>query len=380
MNEILGRSYWAPTVFGTAALVVTEDAREIVRAYPLTAGEYWLGASERQSVNTLYRTLGMTSFQLVERFGRGAVSVGVRERYDRGEWDHMVEIVHAIEPNEEVRALDEAGGFGRSNRHMPFRSVWYEKSGANDNLLDVGGFEEFPALCPRWHLAGNDVYGRSPGMDALPDAKSLQRMQLRFAETLDSGMKIFDDVAAKVSDGVIPGVDAFRLYDTYGFPVDLTADMARERGMGVDMAGFDAAMEFPPHKLAKNCDPINDALDIVNPDYQGHVVHYQSIVDSAKAWPDKGFPLIRTVFPGWDNEARRPGKGYTFAYATPDRYQDWLEFAVGWAERHPVAGERIVIERFSLEGRGGALVERIDGCVSNVIGLSLPLLRRWLAG
>ena len=185
LYNALAVAYEELAVFGTAALLVTEDAKEIVRTYPLTAGEYWLGASERQSVNTLYRTLGMTSFQLVERFGRGAVSVGVRERYDRGEWDHMVEIVHAIEPNEEVRALGEAGGLGRSNRHMPFRSVWYEKGGANDNLLDVGGFEEFPALCPRWHLAGNDVYGRSPGMDALPDAKSLQRMQLRFAETLD---------------------------------------------------------------------------------------------------------------------------------------------------------------------------------------------------
>jgi alanyl-tRNA synthetase len=56
-------------------------------------------------------------------------------------------------------------------------------------------------------------------------------------------MKIFDDVAAKVSDGVIPGVDAFRLYDTYGFPVDLTADIARERDMTVDMDGFNAAMD-----------------------------------------------------------------------------------------------------------------------------------------
>ncbi|MNV25571.1 Alanine--tRNA ligase [compost metagenome] len=56
-------------------------------------------------------------------------------------------------------------------------------------------------------------------------------------------MKIFDDVAAKVSDGVIPGADAFRLYDTYGFPVDLTADIARERGMTVDMAAFEASME-----------------------------------------------------------------------------------------------------------------------------------------
>ncbi|HEU0151717.1 MAG TPA: glycoside hydrolase family 99-like domain-containing protein [Arenimonas sp.] len=121
--------------------------------------------------------------------------------------------------------------------------------------------------------------------------------------------------------------------------------------------GFDAAMEFPPHKLAKDCDAINRALDIVNPDYQGHVVHYQSIVDSAKAWPDKGFPLIRTVFPGWDNEARRPGKGYTFAYATPDRYQDWLAFAVEYAERHPVAGERIVMVNAWNEWAEGAKLE-----------------------
>ncbi|KRG38683.1 alanine--tRNA ligase [Stenotrophomonas pictorum JCM 9942] len=73
--------------------------------------------------------------------------------------------------------------------------------------------------------------------------RALQAEEERFAETLDSGMKIFDDLAAKVTDGVIPGVDAFRLYDTYGFPVDLTADIARERGMTVDMEGFEASME-----------------------------------------------------------------------------------------------------------------------------------------
>ena len=72
-------------------------------------------------------------------------------------------------------------------------------------------------------------------------SRALQAEEERFAETLDSGMRIFDEVAAR-SAGVIPGADAFRLYDTYGFPVDLTADIARERGLGVDMAGFDAAM------------------------------------------------------------------------------------------------------------------------------------------
>jgi alanyl-tRNA synthetase len=71
--------------------------------------------------------------------------------------------------------------------------------------------------------------------------KALRAEEERFAETLDQGMRIFDDIAAKSRD-TIPGADAFRLYDTYGFPVDLTADIARERGLTVDMLGFEKAM------------------------------------------------------------------------------------------------------------------------------------------
>ncbi|MFT4197547.1 MAG: alanine--tRNA ligase [Pseudoxanthomonas sp.] len=73
--------------------------------------------------------------------------------------------------------------------------------------------------------------------------KALLAEEERFAETLDGGMRIFEEVAARAQGGTIAGVDAFRLYDTYGFPVDLTADIARERGLAVDMAGFEAAME-----------------------------------------------------------------------------------------------------------------------------------------
>ncbi|RYZ32199.1 MAG: hypothetical protein EOO72_15670, partial [Myxococcaceae bacterium] len=121
--------------------------------------------------------------------------------------------------------------------------------------------------------------------------------------------------------------------------------------------GFDSAMEFPPHKLGRGFEAINDSLDIVNPDYQGHVLHYQSIVDSARNWPDGGFPLIRTVFPGWDNEARRPGRGYTFAWSTPGRYREWLGFAVDYAEANPVAGERVVMINAWNEWAEGAHLE-----------------------
>lgn len=72
--------------------------------------------------------------------------------------------------------------------------------------------------------------------------RALKAEEERFAETLDAGMRIFDDVASR-SSGAIPGEDAFRLYDTYGFPLDLTQDIARERGLEVDMPGFDAAMQ-----------------------------------------------------------------------------------------------------------------------------------------
>ena len=71
--------------------------------------------------------------------------------------------------------------------------------------------------------------------------RALKAEEERFAETLDAGMRMFNDVAQR-SGETIPGTDAFRLYDTYGFPLDLTQDMARERGMAVDIAGFDEAM------------------------------------------------------------------------------------------------------------------------------------------
>ena len=70
----------------------------------------------------------------------------------------------------------------------------------------------------------------------------LQQEELRFAETLDNGMKILDETIADLKGKEIPGDTIFKLYDTYGFPVDLTADIARERQLSIDMPGFEAAM------------------------------------------------------------------------------------------------------------------------------------------
>jgi alanyl-tRNA synthetase len=73
--------------------------------------------------------------------------------------------------------------------------------------------------------------------------KVLRQEEERFAETLENGMELLETAIKKLKGKILPGDTAFKLYDTYGFPLDLTADIARERGLGIDQAGFEAAME-----------------------------------------------------------------------------------------------------------------------------------------
>ena len=110
-------------------------------------------------------------------------------------------------------------------------------------MLGVRGDFFWKMVEPLVEVMG-EAYPELAAKRALVEA-ALRAEEERFGETLEHGMRIFDEVAARdaVKAGkAIPGADAFRLYDTYGFPVDLTADIARERGLSVDMAGFDAAM------------------------------------------------------------------------------------------------------------------------------------------
>jgi alanyl-tRNA synthetase len=92
----------------------------------------------------------------------------------------------------------------------------------------------------------NDLMGEAyPELDKNSERVSqvLLQEEQRFAETLEQGLKHLEVVISKMQGSVIEGEDVFRLYDTYGFPADLTADIARERGLTLDNAGFEKAME-----------------------------------------------------------------------------------------------------------------------------------------
>ncbi len=182
--------------FGTAALWVDEDEEDVVRGYTLTVGEYWLASSRRLSVDTLYRSLWWTVRQIVDTFGRDAVSDGIRANYDTGQLDLEYEIVHAIEPNPAAAAAvprsseGPAPWRGHLSSHFPWRSVWFERGTQGEHaLLRVSGYEEFPVMAPRWEVAGADTYGWGPGWTALGDAQQLQTQQRLKLEAIDKQVK-----------------------------------------------------------------------------------------------------------------------------------------------------------------------------------------------
>lgn len=84
-----------------------------------------------------------------------------------------------------------------------------------------------------------DIY---PELNNPRIAEVLKAEEQRFMMTLAKGMEILEAAIAQTKDGVLDGEIAFKLHDTYGFPVDLTGDVCRERGLAVDVAGFDKAM------------------------------------------------------------------------------------------------------------------------------------------
>ena len=74
--------------------------------------------------------------------------------------------------------------------------------------------------------------------------ETLRLEETRFKTTLDRGLRLLNDELDHLPDGAdLPGAVAFKLYDTYGFPLDLTQDVLREKTRAVDLQGFDAAME-----------------------------------------------------------------------------------------------------------------------------------------
>ena len=177
--RVLHGMYKELGAFGTACAIIVEDYNNVIHLYPLTIGEYALATDWKGQVCAVYREFEKTVAELVKEFGYDNCSNAVQTLYDRGTLDKWVGVVHAIEPRED-RDLTK-----RDAANMGWKSVYYETGGRPDKALRESGFKSFRVLAPRWDVAGGDIYGNSPGMEALGDIKQLQQQQLRKAQAID---------------------------------------------------------------------------------------------------------------------------------------------------------------------------------------------------
>jgi glycosyltransferase involved in cell wall biosynthesis len=121
--------------------------------------------------------------------------------------------------------------------------------------------------------------------------------------------------------------------------------------------GLDGAIEFPPHKLAADLPDIRDRLPMLDPSYRGTVLDWDAVVARSLSEPEPGFPLIRTVVPQWDNEARRPGRGFVLHGSTPAKFGAWLARMIAYTQAHRIQGEAIVAVNAWNEWAEGAVLE-----------------------
>jgi hypothetical protein len=116
----------------------------------------------------------------VQQFGKDNVSKRTRDLWQNGNYEEWIDVAHMVMPNEDYNEGKLLAKFKK------YASIYWEVGADEDEqLLAQSGFDEFPIMAPRWSITGEDVYGMSPGMDALGDIKQLQAMQRRMIQSID---------------------------------------------------------------------------------------------------------------------------------------------------------------------------------------------------
>lgn len=188
----IAQFYYDLVIFGTASLLIYEDYDNVINCYNPCAGEYYIDIDGKYRPSVFYREFTMTVDACVSEFGIENVSPSIRQLYEDPSGANRTReliVAHAIEPNDDGNAAR----FGISDR-WAFREVYWEWGGstspqggsnAQPGFLRKRGFFDSPAITCRWDLVSNDPYGRSPGMDALPDQKQIQLETRRKAQAID---------------------------------------------------------------------------------------------------------------------------------------------------------------------------------------------------
>ncbi|MGI0083799.1 MAG: portal protein [Nitrososphaerales archaeon] len=242
--------YFDLVVFGTASLLIYEDFDNVINCINPALGEYYVDIDGKYRPTVFYREFTLTVDACVKEFGYANCSPSIQKLFDdTGGANRTRELIvaHSIEPNNDGNA--QKFGF---NKRFKFREAYWEWGGSTSpqgsgvtGFLRRRGFYEQPNITGRWDLVSNDPYGRSPGMDGLPDQKQCQLETRRKAQAIDKMVNppLIADVQLKnqpanLTPGGItyvagyaaagkPGLSS--VYDTK-FPVqEITVDLAEVR-------------------------------------------------------------------------------------------------------------------------------------------------------
>jgi len=160
-------TYFDLVAFGTSCLQIEEDKEDIIRFSSRHIKELYISEDSRGMVNCIYRRFKMSAKATVDKFGLEILSKKTQDTFKKSPFDD-IELVHVVKPRDmyNPRKMDK--------QNMPFVSIYFEYE--TGHIISEGGFKEFPYVVPRYLKASNEIYGRSPGMNALADVKILNKM------------------------------------------------------------------------------------------------------------------------------------------------------------------------------------------------------------
>lgn len=174
-------------VFGTAPSIIYEDQQDLIRLYNPAVGEYYLSCGATLRVDGIYRLFVMTVAEIVDFFGVDNCPAEVRKLWaEKGaQLQRELIVAHSLEPNFGIGNSD----IGRVPGNFTWREVYWLWDSNNERPLSVRGFVDQAFTAARWATQSNDAYGRSPGMDVLPDAMQLMVMTRRMAEAIEKQVR-----------------------------------------------------------------------------------------------------------------------------------------------------------------------------------------------
>ena len=193
-------------VFGTAPVIIYEDQQDVIRCYNPAIGEYYLSSGSTMRVDGVYRQFVMSIQQIVDFFGIQNVTEEIKSLWAQKGSSLQVEriIAHSIEPNFGIGKTEA----GKVKGNFTWREVYWVYGSANEKPLSIRGFVDRPFTCARWSTQSNDAYGRSPGMDVLPDVIQLQVETRRKAEAIEKMVRpplVADMQLKNQPSSILPG-------------------------------------------------------------------------------------------------------------------------------------------------------------------------------